>query len=136
MSRGGRIALGIFGVVMTLFCGVMSAFGFSLGEGQELWVWAMLVFGLLGAAMAAACFFPRSRPVSLRIIGGILFAGCAAGLLLQIRETKEVGWTRRTGRAFAMATFGCVGGLYLTVLGDYPLWGLWSGAFKPKPDDE
>jgi hypothetical protein len=119
MSRGSQIAIGIvsalLGVAVLASGFVMRAYDQETGPNPNA------LFALSGIAfcISIACFFRRSRRVTLRLIGLVLLAGGVAAIIGM--NSEPTGYDS-VGSLFFAASLAA-GGLWLSVTGQYPRWG-------------
>ncbi|MBP0030748.1 hypothetical protein [Roseofilum sp. Guam] len=123
MSKGSRIAIAIVSLI--------SAVGFFMTalDPSGLPAGASVFYGLaiLCIVIAIACLFPQTHPVTLRIIGTVIF--CA-----YIAYVMDSFQTDNLGRAIVgFMVWGIPSG-YLAVMGRYPSWGAASEGLNPKDD--
>lgn len=120
MSSGARIALAI----MTLFCAAsFAAIGLISGDQLSAGAWPFYGISAFCVVIAVACLMPRSRPVTLRLIGSIIFLVYVCYFFDSLGDISIL-------RAFSGF---CVWGLpsgYLAIKGTYPSWGRASAAFQ------
>ena len=83
-------------------------------EDRSLLYWGTAAMVGVCLAIAAACFFPRSHPVSLRILGAIGIASSIFYLVENIREGRFIA----LGPALL---FWLPGSLYLAIAGKLTL---------------
>lgn len=119
MSRGARIILGGFLVVCALgFLGMVPLLG-----------GVMFPFALFCGVGAVACFSTGSHPITVRILGGTVFAVCLAYLVSTARDPMRPPPQahRRPVPAivYGLCCFALIGlpAGYAAVTGRYPLWG-------------
>ena len=123
MSLGARIAIG----VVALLC----AFGFlitALDPSSGLPAGPLVFYGmaLLFVVIAIACFFPKSHPITLRIIGTVIFIAYVLYVLDSFHN-------QNLGRAIlGLLVWGLPSG-YLAIMGKYPSWGKGAVAINSKP---
>lgn len=124
MSSGARIAIGVvssFGAISFALIGML--FGPVFRSGSL----PLYVLALFWAVVALACFVRRTRSITLRIIGAIVFGLFAAG-----------GFASYGTEEFPRAMLGIlVLGLpagYVALKGSYPIWGIASAAFRGDGD--
>jgi hypothetical protein len=112
MSFGSRLAIGIVAI--------FGAIGFLKTALNPVGVNApSIVFhgmAALFAFIAIACFVPKSRPVTLRIIGSAIFLASASHFIHNLGTDNFVR---------ALKGFVCWGlpSGYLVIMGKYPSWG-------------
>jgi len=83
MSKTTWNILGILTIVagIMLFMSTPEKFAALTPEKRPAFIaGGVLIFGVLGA-IASTCFFPKSRPVTLRILGVIGIASCIFNLI-------------------------------------------------------
>lgn len=125
MSRGAQIAIG----VVALVCGAsFAALALISGDLFPVGPWPFYGLAALCVALAAACFFRGSRPVTLRILGAVRFLTYLAYALGSLKELTAF----RAIRAFCL--WGLPSG-YLAIHGGYPSWGGAAAAFGIKRRD-
>jgi hypothetical protein len=120
MSLGSRIAIGVTGLI----CG----WGFWLSAMNPDGVAAKpIIFQgltLLCVIIAIACFVPKSHPLTLRVIGGVI---CGTYIFYVIDSLRT---NREPGRAISgLICWGLPGG-YLAIAGQYPTWGKGAAGFN------
>ncbi len=83
MSRGATIGLGIVLLLITIGFAAVGWFTSGLeGAGRMTnGSWVMTAFSAVGAL---ACLLPRSRPVTLRLLGGVVFFVCVGYLIAML----------------------------------------------------
>ncbi|WP_310485363.1 hypothetical protein [Chamaesiphon sp. VAR_48_metabat_403] len=121
MSFGSRLAIGIVAI--------FGAIGFLKTALNPVGVRApSIVFHGMAALftfVAIACFVPKSRPVTLRIIGSAIFFAFSSYVISSFgtdnfgRALKAFGW------------WGPPSG-YLAILGNYPSWGKGAAGINAK----
>lgn len=121
MSMGARIAIGI----VALICG----FGFFLTalDTSGLPAKPAVFYGMaiLCVIIAIACFFPKSHPLTLRMIGAVIFFAYVAYVVDSFR-------TSNLFRAIAgFIVWGIPSG-YLAIKGEYQFWGTGSEGFNKR----
>ncbi len=119
MSTGACIALAIM-MILGAACSV--AIGIYLGP--ELPGGPPAFYGLAAfcIVVATACLVRKSRPVTLRIIGAVIFLTSA---YFTYRSYGEKSFIHLL---IGLIVFGLPSG-YLAIFGKYPNWGAISGAF-------
>jgi asparagine N-glycosylation enzyme membrane subunit Stt3 len=118
MSLGSRIAVG----AVALLCA--AGFFMTALDPSGLPAGALVFYGMAGfcIVIAIACVFPQSHPVTLRLIGAIIF----------LAYVSDSFHTQNLGRAFVgFLVWGIPSG-YLAVMGKYPSWGKGSEGFTGK----
>jgi hypothetical protein len=119
MSTGGRMVLGI---ACSLIASAFMVLGAFYGEYFPKGAWPFYVLAAFCAFIALACLVSKSRPVALRMIGGMLFAWFAFALF---RSYGEPDFWRAVG---GFGVLGAPAG-YLALTGNYPRWGKFARAF-------
>ena len=120
MSKGSRIAIGLVAAI--------SAIGFWMtarNPPEHLPNGAMEFYGMtvLAITIAIACFFPKTHPVTLRIIGTSIFVGYVAYVVDSFQ-------TRELIRAIVGLILWGIPSGYLAIMGTYPDWGWGSEGFN------
>lgn len=130
MSTGARVTVGL----VALACGVSFLFiAITAGDVFPTGPMPFYGFAVFCFVVFVACLFRKSRPLTLRIIGGVL---CLSYLFYLYDSIQKGNWP------WALAGFLVVGlpAGYLMITGTYPEWGRASAAFTPKyprgSDDE
>lgn len=121
MSIGSRIAIG----AVALLCA--AGFFVTALDPSGLPAGAFIFYGMAAfcVVIAIACFFPQSHPITLRLIGIMIF--CA-----YIAYVSDSFRTPNLGRAIVgFLVWGIPSG-YLAVMGKYPSWGTGSEPFNAK----
>ena len=121
MSIGSRIAIGVVALLCAAVFFIIALDPSSLAAG------AFASYGIAAffIAIAIACFFPQSHPITLRLIGIIIFA-------IYVAYVYESFLTQNLSRAVVgFLVWGIPSG-YLAVMGKYPSWGTGSEAFNAK----
>jgi hypothetical protein len=122
MSIGSRIAIGL----VALVC----AFGFFITALNPVGLrgGAIVFYGMAGLCIiiAIACFFPKSHPVTLRLIGAVIFCTYASYVYDALQNRADL---RLASAGFIF--WGIPSG-YLAVMGKYPSWGKGSAGFNAK----
>jgi hypothetical protein len=121
MSRGARLTLAI----VTLLSAVgFFLTGYFLGAELPAGSWPFYGMSAFCGVIAVACLAQSSRPLTLRVIGSVIF------LSYVIYAFDSFG-----DRDFLRALIGFVWwGLpsgYLAIWGEYPTWGKLAPAFRP-----
>ncbi|MDY7016043.1 MAG: hypothetical protein SVX43_21080 [Cyanobacteriota bacterium] len=110
MSKGSRIAIGIVAL--------LGAVGFFLTalDPSDFPAGPPVFYGLAAvfAIVAIACFFPKSHPVSLRLIGAIIFAAYV-GYIIDSFQTQDFGRA-----VVGFIVWGVPSG-YMAISGKFPL---------------
>ena len=125
MSYGARLAIG----TVAFFCAVaFAALAPILGPISPRGAWPVYLLSSFCAVIGLACFRSASRPVTLRLIGAIIFVVYAAYV-----------WSSRNDLNVFRAIVGFIvfglPGAYTGITGRYPIWGKFAQAF-PNSDDE
>jgi hypothetical protein len=133
MSRGACVFLGITTLLVGacfVLVGIISGAAFPVGAGP--------FYGLaaLCAVIGLACLFPRSRPVTLRIVGAAM---CGAYVWYAIDV-----WNKPIRPADESNIFAAIAGLivfglpgaYMSVTARYPRWGRLGHVFARGPADK
>jgi hypothetical protein len=119
MSQGSRIAIGI----VAFLCA--AAFLKSALNPVGLPVGAIVFYGmaLFCVVIAIACFFPKGHPVTLRIIGIVIFYAYVS----YAYDSLHTQNFRRAVGGFLL--WGVPSG-YLAIKGKYPSWGQGAAGFN------
>ncbi|HLO52172.1 MAG TPA: hypothetical protein VK211_27480 [Kamptonema sp.] len=125
MSKGSRIAIGIVALLCALgfFMTALDPSGLPAG--------ANVFYGMTGlcVTIAIACFFPKSHPITLRIIGATIFFFYAYYVIDSFRN-------QNLSRAIAgFFIWGLPSG-YLAIAGKYPSWGKAGEVFNSEPNNK
>ena len=118
MSRGSRIAIGLVSGLLgfMVFCVAMNRDPLQKPSATVLFIMSGIAF-----CITAACFVRSSRPVTLRVIGVVLFGiGVFSFFKFSIGDPEELLF--RVGLV--------AGGGWLAVIGKYPWFGAWGCAFE------
>ena len=132
MSRVMCVLLGITLVILALgFAGVA-----WLSIGQEEMRLAMIglpILSLFCIVGALACLVPASRPVTLRVVGGVVFLTFLVYLIEMAVDGPLLSRSKSTpslvNAIAGFSVFGLPGG-YVAIKGYYPRWGRSSDAFR------
>ncbi len=133
MTGGARWTLGTAAGVFAL----IMVFAERTAPSNAPWVgYAFAGFCLL---ISVACFSARLRGIVVRVIGASVFLTFMSYLVSELAAAhyalRESHWVRA---AVGLAVFG-LAGLYVTIWGRYPKWGLGAEVFtsdqKKKRDD-
>lgn len=127
MSRASQLIIGavsaMLGVVLILLC-------FIDADPQPA-VQSKLTALSFGAAasfcVTIACWFPRSRSLTMRLIGAMLVYG---GMMIFSPPANVPQQREEPIRRYLFASLLVMGGGYLSVTGKYPSWGLYGEHFK------
>lgn len=125
MSKGSRIAIGI----VALLCAI--GFFMTALDPSGLPAGASVFYGMtaLCVTIAIACFFPKSHPITLRIIGATIFFLYADYVINSFRS-------QNFGRAIAgFFIWGLPSG-YLAIAGKYPSWGRAGEVFNSEQNNK
>ncbi len=127
MSRGARWVLGVFALI---FAGI---FLYTLSDSKAQWLsWGLVAFCL---AIAVACFSAKGRGLALRFIGVSVFLGYLSYFLWEILANFRKLYTGISEDHWINALLGMfiygLPGIYVTIKGIYPRWGLRSDVFAP-----
>ena len=98
----------------------------------------VLKFCLLGSfttAIALACFFPHSQPVTLRVIGTLLFM-TLLGFVVQDVQRANAGQGEIHWRGLVLAIAVGLAALYVAIFGKYPIWGWHASVFRSRQAEE
>lgn len=119
MSFGSRIVIG--GVA--LLCAAAFLMTALDPSGLPAGAFPFYVLAVFCVVIAIACVFPQSHPVTLRLIGAVIFLAYAA-------YVSDSFNTKNFGRAFVgFLVWGIPSG-YLAIMGGYPPWGRGSEGIK------
>jgi hypothetical protein len=124
MSTGPRIFLGVVTSLIAVTFALLGVVAGTAGAEVAKGPWPFYGLAAFSTCIALACLVPRSRPVTLRLIGAAVFATYTVYLYQDFDKPKV--W-----RAFL-----CVFGLpaaYVAVMGKYPRWGKAAAAFGSGP---
>lgn len=119
MSLGARIAI----AAISLVCALM--FVLTALDPSGLPAGALVFYGLAAfcVIIAVACLFPKSHPITLRLIGALV---CSAYIVYMVDSFQ----TQNFGRAaVGFLVWGLPSG-YLAVAGKYPAWGTGAAGFN------
>lgn len=119
MSGGARITLAIVTILSAIG---FAAIGRLLGPELPAGSWPFYGFAVLCALIAVACLVRSSRPVTLRIIGSVVFVAYVVYAYASIGDKK---FARAVAGLFAWG----LPGAYVAIWGKYPWWGKGAGAF-------
>lgn len=121
MSKGARITIGIFALL-----GAVGFFMTALDpEGLPTGAAGFYAMAILFVIIAVACFFPKTHPFTLRMIGMVIFCGYAA----YVYESFQTQNLPRAVMGFVV--WGLPSG-YLAIMGKYPSWGEASAGLNGK----
>lgn len=121
MSIGLRIAIGLVALLCAVGFLIMALDPSGLPAGA-LAFYGMAAFFIV---IAIACFFPKSHPITLRLMGAMIFCAYVAYAFGSFQ-------TQNFGRAIVgLIVCGMPSG-YLAVSGKYPSWGRGAEAFNGK----
>lgn len=126
LSKGSRIAIGIVALVSALFFLLSALDPDSPFPGGPL---AFYGLAILCVVIAIACIFPKSHPVTLRIIGTTIFVAYTSYL---VHSFGSPGFFRALAGMFV---FGIPSG-YLAIFGKSPTWDAIAKDFKAKEDKD
>lgn len=121
MSFGSRIAIGVVALLCAAGFLMTALYPSSLPAGS------VTCYGIAAFCMiiAIACFFPQSHPITLRLIGAMIFCTYVAYVSDSFRN-------QNLSRAIVgFLVWGIPSG-YLAVMGKYPSWGTGAEAFNAK----
>lgn len=90
--------------------------------------WGIIGIGILWLIVAVACFFPKTWPVTLRVIGAAVFIIFACGAVASLWNPEL--WRTVIGFWVIGRPFGS-----MAVFGRYPRWGIDAGAIERKAGD-
>ncbi|MUG96883.1 hypothetical protein F7734_32895 [Scytonema sp. UIC 10036] len=122
MSIGSRIAIGVVALLCAAIFLMMALSASSSPPAGAFFIYGIVAFCVV---IAIACFFPQSHPITLRLIGIIIFCAYVAYVFDSFR-------TANLGQAIVgFLVWGIPSG-YLAIMGKYPNWGTGSEAFNPK----
>jgi hypothetical protein len=126
MSASARVTLAIACTLIAASFAVLATF-----YGDELEKARLPIYGLAAfcALIPLACLVPQTRPVTVRLIGGVVFVSCA----MYVYSSHQEGGMRRDLACFVV--FGLPAG-YAAVMGTYPPWGKGAKAFRGSPGRE
>jgi hypothetical protein len=108
-------------------CAAICLAGLGLSQGPNLpnGTWPAFAAAGFWAVVAVACLAPRTRPVTLRVIGAAVFGFYAAYVVVSF-DSKNVLLS-------LVSLVGCtvfgIPSVYVLVRGRYPSWGLAARAF-------
>jgi hypothetical protein len=120
MSAGARVTLAIACTLIAAAFAVLATF-----YGDVFEVGRPLLYGLAAfcALIPLACLVPQTRPVTVRLIRGAVFAVCAC----YVYSSYMDGGMPKALMCFIV--FGLPAG-YAAVMGSYPRWGKGAEAFR------
>ncbi|CAN5899520.1 hypothetical protein BH23PLA1_BH23PLA1_41020 [soil metagenome] len=126
MSTGARVVLAVF-VLICAAC--FAAIGMISGDLLAAGAWPFYGLAVFCVVIALACLSRSSRPVTLRLIGLVIFLAYGFYIYDSLGDLNIL-------RAIAGL---CVWGLpsgYLAIRGIYPTWGKGSAAFRTESNDQ
>lgn len=123
MSRGARIALGIVLVAMAL--GFAAVGWLAAGVVEDRFQVGMAALAGFSAVGAMACLWAASRPVTVRLVGLVVFLAFAAYLVDALVSGPPEG---RAEAAAGFVVLGVPAG-FVAITGRYPRWGRHAAAF-------
>jgi hypothetical protein len=128
VSAGARIAIG---VVSAFAAACFVPIGYLLGPDLPAGAWPFYGLAAFWAIVASACLTPRSRPLTLRLIGA---AVCG---LSGVNAYSSFGTDDFPRALEGWIVFG-LPSAYVAVLGGYPWWGHFAALFNGStvPQDE
>jgi hypothetical protein len=112
MRTGARIAIGLAALIAGSYY-LMSAIA---PDNQTLSFFLVTFFCIV---MAITCFFPKTSPVTLRIIGAAIFIGCIAHLRQSILKHESA--SKLLGATLQLVTGG-IPCLCIAITGRLPSW--------------
>lgn len=121
MSLGSRIAIGIVALLSAVGFWMMALDPSGLPAGASVF-YGMAAFCVV---IAIACFFPQSHPITLRMIGAMIFCAYIGYL------HTSFGTQNLSQAMMGFLVCGIPSG-YLAIMGKYPSWGRGSEAFNAK----
>lgn len=125
MSKGSRIAIGIVALVCAIgfFMTALDPSGLPAGSNVFYGMTALCI------TVAIACFFPKSHPITLRMIGATIFFSYADYIIDSFHTQNLV-------RAIAgFFVWGLPSG-YLAITGKYPSWGKVEEVFNAEQNNK
>ncbi len=126
MSTGARVVLAVF----VLICAAgFVVIGLSSGDLLAAGAWPFYGLAVFCVLIALACLLPSNRPVTLRIIGSVIFL---AYLVYLYDSFGDLSVLRAIG---GLCVWGVPSG-YLAIRGTYPTWGKGSAAFRTEINDQ
>jgi len=125
MSAGARITVAI---VTAFSAAAFVVIGASLGAELPAGSWPSYGLAMFCALVAHACLVPGARPVTLRLIGFVIFLAYVVYAFDSIGE-------RTFFRAIGGLIFWGLPALYVGIWGKYPVWGPASAAFRSETAD-
>lgn len=138
MSQGARIFLGV--TILLLAAGFLALVPFMKAVSPQAGP-GMAICGLFCGLVAVACFSKASHPLTIRLIGGVVFLVCAFYLgseVLQFLSAKEglakthdMSQPSLRNSLIFMLLVGLPSG-YAALKGRYPTWGILAAAFGGK----
>jgi hypothetical protein len=118
----GLVALGFAGVAWFVN-GLEGTRAISVG---------MAILSAFSGLGAIACLVPASRPVTLRLVGGVVFLACLGYMIEMLLRGPVLGKSRAdqslVNSIFALVAFGLPAG-YVAIRGRYPSWGRHASSF-------
>lgn len=132
MNRAATVVLGISLGILTL--GFTSVACFTSGlEGMRAAVIGEVVLGGFCATGALACLLPVTRPIAVRLVGGMVFLTFLGYFIAMVESGPLVGSSRSDPSLVkaiaAFSLFGLPAG-YVAITGRYPRWGRHAAAFR------
>jgi tellurite resistance protein TehA-like permease len=130
MSKGFRIVIAIFALLGFTCFSPIGVLALTMEDPNYLQGLGFFGMGCFWLTVAILCLFPRTRPVTLRIIGFVILALCIAFLMT---GPSGEDLYRAIG---ALIIFG-LPSAWILVTGKYPLWGADAEAFSQnRPRDD
>ncbi|KAF3890080.1 MULTISPECIES: hypothetical protein [Nostocales] len=118
MSRTVWIVLGISSIVAAVSLLVQAPDVFATRPPDKQLEFILFLAGLVGlcGTFAVACFFPKSHPITLRIIGAIGVVSCVFSIYSSFQD-RSLNWIGVASRLSIVLGFWLPGSIYLLLKG-------------------
>jgi hypothetical protein len=126
MSGPVRLIIGVVAFIGgSLFC--IPLVGTATAPPMPKEGWPFIGIGVLWLTVAIACFFPKTWPITLRVIGTAVFLLYAWYAFVSLWNPGR--WNAWEALIVIGVPFG-----YMALFGRYPRWGVGAGSLQENPE--
>lgn len=131
MSRTSTWIVGLFALSCGIGSAALAVLSPTVPERPNV-RWAMGGFCAFCVLITLVCLAPKTRPVTVRLIGATIFAACGGYVYSQICAAISSGPLSALSLleiTLALVAFGLPAG-HATITGRYPKWGIEADVFN------